>query len=102
MLGDGRDDGDVDFGVARIPERIEAAGPGRDGARDREQDEEAEGYEEDGQDGEAEERVELLARHLGADVFGESNELEETEDACRDISRGPVQAPRRGLPSALI
>lgn len=80
VLGHGGDNGDMNLSIAGIPERVEATGPRCDDTSHGEQDEATQSNNEDDEDEGAEQRLELLAGHLRADVVDEGNELEETED----------------------
>ena len=81
MLGDGCDDGDVDLGVAGVPERVETTRPGGDSAGDCEQDQPAESDGKDDKDHAAEQGLELFGRELITDILREANELDKTKNA---------------------
>lgn len=83
VLGDGGDDGNMNLGVASVPERVETSTPWGDGAGDGEQNKTTEGDNEDDQDQTAEQCLELLARDLSTDPFNECNDLEKTENTER-------------------
>ena len=62
-LWDGRDDRYVDLGVSRVPERVEAAGPGRDVAQVGEQHDAREHGRRHHHNRHEEQRVQLPTRH---------------------------------------
>ncbi len=72
----------VNLGVPRIPQRVEAARPGRDPPARGEHDEDREADRECGHDECAEEQLELLARDELAHRLDKRDELEEAEHAC--------------------
>ena len=74
-----RDDRNMDFRVAGVPERVESPRPGCDCPGEGEEDERGEGYEEDTDEEDAKEEGKLFCREEGADELGECDELEETE-----------------------
>jgi hypothetical protein len=82
VLGDGGNDGNVNLGVSSVPQGVEAASPGCDGSRDGKQDQSSKCPTEHNQDHCAKESLELLGGELVANPFGETNELQQTEDAC--------------------
>lgn len=84
VLGNGSDDGDVDLGVARVPEGVEASAPWSNGTGDGQEDKAAKANDEDEQDEGAKQGLELPAWHLSTDPFDKSNNLEEAKDTCSD------------------
>lgn len=80
MLGHRSNNGNVDFGVASIPERVETSGPRRNCARNCEEHKPTKGYGKDDHDQTAEKSLELLAGKLLSNVFGASNQLNQAED----------------------
>ena len=80
MLGDGGDDGNVNLGVASVPERVETTRPRRNDSSDGQQDESTKSNHEDDQNKSAEQSLELLAGKLSADPLNSSDQLEETKD----------------------
>jgi len=85
VLRDGCNDGNVNLGVTRVPERVETTTPRSNDAREGEEDENTEGCKEDDQDEGTEQCLELLARQSLAHKLDETNKLEETENTCRGI-----------------
>ena len=81
MFGDGGDDRNVNLRISGIPERVKAAGPRGDNARNCEEHQATESNPEDEQDDGPQKDLELLARDLGADVLDESDNLKQAKDA---------------------
>jgi len=73
MLADACDDGDVDFGVASVPERVEAARPWRDVAGVCESDYANKNGGGGSSAGDDEEALEVGFGHSGAQVVEEGN-----------------------------
>lgn len=87
VLRDGSNDGNVNLGIAGIPQRVETSAPGSNVAQRSEGDEtqqtQAKRCHEDGD----EEGLELTARNGRPHVLDEANELDETKDAYKsDVS----------------
>ena len=91
MLRNRRDDGDMDLGIARIPEGIETAAPRGDDAGAGGDDEGAKADGKDAAGKEPEEGLELAAGDGGPDVVQECQELQEAKDAWG----GPKQSLAR-------
>lgn len=81
MLGDGRNDGNVNLGVAGIPERVETTTPRSNITKRGEGDETKEANAKRANNDGGQEGLELFTRDGGADVLDEADELQETEDA---------------------
>lgn len=81
VLRDRSNDGDVDLGVASVPQGVETAAPGRNVSKGGEtheaDDTDTKGYNQKGD----QKRLELLARDSRAHIVNESHELEEAKDA---------------------
>lgn len=87
VLRDGGNDGNVNLGIAGIPQRVETSAPGSNVAQrskgDETQQTQAECRHEDGD----KEGLELTARNGRSHVLNEANELDEAEDAYKiDVS----------------
>ena len=70
----------MDFGVAGVPERVEAARPGGNGARDGQEDKTQDRNAEDGAAEGNKKYLELFTRELIAQEVEESHELDETKN----------------------
>ena len=87
VLGDGRDNRDVDLGVARVPEGVEASAPWGNDTRVREAEcQEADGGKDD-TDRNPEEHVELVLREERAQIRQEGEDLEQSEDTWKQNER---------------
>lgn len=82
MLRHGGDDGNVDLGVGRVPERVETTSPGRDPAFHGKEHKSTTSKEEGSNERGAEDELELLGREVRAHELGECNKLQETKDTC--------------------
>ena len=80
MLVNGGNDGNMDLGISRVPERVETAGPRGNDTGYGQQDESSKSDDEDEKDERAKERLKLLARKLRANPLDTANQLEKAKD----------------------
>lgn len=80
VLGDRGNNGNVDLGVAGIPEGVESAGPGSNDTRDSETHEASEGNSNETHQRQTDGVLELLGGDLALDVVGKSGQLNQSKD----------------------
>lgn len=92
----------MNFCVAGIPQRVEAASPRSNRSRDGQQNQSSEGCSKHDQDRAPEQCLELFVGNFLAHEFNESNELQKTKDTYKSQLVVLCQGPRFVLPNADI
>lgn len=81
VLRHGRNDRNMNLGIACIPQGVKAAAPGSNDPRHREDDNPKGPKCKDNTSHDGEEPLELLARYKAANKVGNGHQLKETEDS---------------------
>ena len=83
VLGEGGNDGDVNLGVTRVPERVKSTAPRGNVAGVGEKHDAQKDETSNGGDGSYEERLQLRLREEALDILEESVRLKKNENARR-------------------
>lgn len=85
VLRDRGDDGNMNLGVASVPERVESTAPGSNVSQSSQGNETSETKAKCCDEKSNKESLELSARNGGPNVLDEADQLKKTEDACAQM-----------------